>query len=45
MRVEEAVLDLQYVGEVLVAFQVVVAADGLRGDPHLSASAVVLSKN
>lgn len=49
MRVEEAVVDLPDVGEVVVAFRdghfVVVAADGLRDDPHLSASAVVLSNH
>ena len=45
MRVEEAVVDLPGAGDVVVAFRVVVAADGLRDDPHLSASAVVLSNH
>ena len=43
VRVEEAVVHLPDVSGVVVAFRVVVAADGLRDDPHLSASAVVLS--
>ena len=45
MRVEKAVVHLPDVSGVVVAFRVVVAADGLRDDPHLSASAVVLSNH